>query len=201
MISLVPVTGGEFMERRPPLNASGLKRCSCRTQTRGVAWHPEGNAACFLIAATEALRCSRQRSPHTYVATEQACSHQCVKPGHMQGYSEEEIEAVLQPLRQSVLHAPDRASLALTRAEEFPDTRLRQRCPPNIPPELLWGLRQGAARLFKVCMAPYQSGFSMPLPPLSYAPEHIALAAAALGAITRVCRAVFRHSSALFLYP
>lgn len=72
----------------------------------------------------------------------------------MQGYSEEEIEAVLQPLQQKALHAPDRASLALTRAEEFPDTRLRQRCPPNIPPELLWGLRQAATRLFKVCVGP-----------------------------------------------
>ena len=76
----------------------------------------------------------------------------------MQGYSEEEIEAVLQPLRQRVLHAPDRASLALTRAEEFPDTRLRQRSPRAIPPQLLWGLRQGAARLFKVCAAPHRSG-------------------------------------------
>ena len=64
---------------------------------------------------------------------------------------------MLQPLRQRALHAPDRASLALTRAQDFPDTRLRQRCPPDIPAELLWGLRQGAARLFKVCAAPTRS--------------------------------------------
>lgn len=45
---------------------------------------------------------------------------------------------------------PNYASQAATRAEEFPDTRVRHRSPPDVPPELLRGLRLGAARLFKV---------------------------------------------------
>ena len=68
----------------------------------------------------------------------------------MQGYSEQEIESILTPLRQRALYIPDEGSAAVTRAEAFPDTRLRQRSPPDLPPELLWSLRMGAIRLFKV---------------------------------------------------
>ncbi len=68
----------------------------------------------------------------------------------LQGYSEVEIEAVLAPLRRQVFLLPDEGSWAATRAEAFPDTRMRQRTPANIPADLLWSLRMGAARLFKV---------------------------------------------------
>lgn len=68
----------------------------------------------------------------------------------LQGYSEAEIENTLRPLKQRALHLPNGASFAITRAEEFPETRVRQRSPPDLPPELLQSLRMGATRLFKV---------------------------------------------------
>ena len=74
--------------------------------------------------------------------------------GPVQGYSEAEIESILAPLRRLALHAPDEGSAVVTRAEAFPDTRLRQRSPPDLAPELLWSLRMGAIRLFKVPCCP-----------------------------------------------
>ena len=71
-------------------------------------------------------------------------------PYILQGYSEMELEAVLAPLRQRALLLPDKGSWAATRAEAFPETRVRQRTPANVPADLLWALRMGAARLFKV---------------------------------------------------
>lgn len=68
----------------------------------------------------------------------------------LQGYSEAEIENTLRPLKQRALNPQYGASFATTRAEAFPETRVRQRSPPDLPPELLRSLRMGATRLFKV---------------------------------------------------
>ena len=76
--------------------------------------------------------------------------HSYQLPYFLQGYSEVEIKAVLEPLQRRAFLLPDEGSWAATRAEAFPDTRVRQRTPANIPADLLWALRMGAARLFKV---------------------------------------------------
>lgn len=51
--------------------------------------------------------------------------------------------------REALMHDTHGLSYAQCLEEDFPDTRLRQACPPRLPKELVWGLRQSAARLFK----------------------------------------------------
>lgn len=51
--------------------------------------------------------------------------------------------------REAMLQDTHGLSYAQVLQEDFPDTRMRQVCPPRLPKELVWGLRLGAARLFK----------------------------------------------------
>lgn len=66
-----------------------------------------------------------------------------------QGYSEAQIDVAMAGQREALLQDTHGLSYAQVLQEDFPDTRLRQVCPPRLPRELVWGLRLSAARLFK----------------------------------------------------
>jgi hypothetical protein len=76
--------------------------------------------------------------------------HACVE----QGYSEEQIESALEGRREAFLQVSGMRTYAEMLESTLPDTRIRMQSPPRLPTELNWGLRMGAARLFKVSAVP-----------------------------------------------
>lgn len=67
-----------------------------------------------------------------------------------QGYSKEQIDSVMAGSREAFLQNTGMSTYAELLENMLPDTRIRLHSPPRLPMELNWGLRLGAARLFKV---------------------------------------------------
>lgn len=74
---------------------------------------------------------------------------------NVQGYSEAQIEVVMGGQKEAMLWDTHGLSYARILAEDFPDTRIRQCCPPSLPKELVWALRISAARLFQARRTPH----------------------------------------------